>query len=116
MRAELKRLHSPDVDNLSTFVPPVHNSFCFLLQAMIGPKDEVGEESFDIQVCTAKWLIEHHHPGTILLGRHYLITFEYNYEHLVKFISTFCLGVSGETWRDLAESLGQLGKWEFEGY
>lgn len=44
MNAKLKRLHSPDIYNLENYHPESPDSFCFLLQAMIGPADEDGEE------------------------------------------------------------------------
>lgn len=56
MNAKLKRLHSPDIYNLENYQPECAGSFCFLLQAMIGPEGEEGEESFDIEVCTPAWI------------------------------------------------------------
>ena len=83
---------------------------------MIGPKGLEGEESFDIQVCTPKWLSEHHEGTDILLGRHHLIMFEYSYERLVDYISAFCSECSGQTWQEVAAKLSRLGRWEFEDY
>lgn len=83
---------------------------------MIGPKGLAGEESFDILVCTPQWLIQHHTTADIVVGRHYLFMFEYNYERLVKMISMFCDRCSGSTWKDVACRLSRLGKWEFEDY
>ncbi|WP_366097976.1 Imm8 family immunity protein [uncultured Bartonella sp.] len=56
MRAILKRLYSPDIYNLESYIPPEEENFCFLLQAMIGPLGGDGEESFDIEVFTPMWL------------------------------------------------------------
>jgi hypothetical protein len=60
MRAQLKRIHSPDVQDLSACVPEVRDRFGFLLQMMVGPKGSEGEESFDLCVCTRERL-----PGPI---------------------------------------------------
>ncbi|MCU1273492.1 MAG: hypothetical protein JWO48_923 [Bryobacterales bacterium] len=116
MTAELKRLHSPDVYDLRAYLPEVSDNFGFLLQAMIGPKGIEGEESFDIQVCTPKWLIGHSGRTDIILGRHYLIMIEYDYDRLVEKIASFCNECSGETWQEIAGRLSRLGKWEFEDY
>ena len=116
MIAELKRLHSPDVHDLRSFVPETSDNFGLLLQAMIGPKGTEGEEAFDIQVCTPKWLMDHHEPTDVVLGRHYLIVFGYDYDRLLKVISSYCNECSGQTWREIATQLGRLGKWEFEDY
>lgn len=47
MIAELKRIHSPDVDDLSSWMPEDSN-FSILLQVMAGPAGSPGEESFDV--------------------------------------------------------------------
>ncbi len=116
MTAELKRLHSPDVYDLKGFVPEIGDNFGFLLQAMIGPRGMEGEESFDMQVCTPRWLSEHHDRSDILIGRHHLIVFEYDYDRLVDLIAKLCGECSGETWQEIALRLGRIGKWEFEDY
>ena len=116
MQAELKRLHSPDVLDLPSFMPQSRDNFGFLLQAMIGPKGLDGEESFGIQVCTPKWLLEQHDRADVVSGRHFLIIFEYNYERLVRFISDFCDECIGKTWQEIAGQLSRLGQWEFEDY
>jgi hypothetical protein len=40
---------------------------------MLGPRDGEGEESFDIVVCTPKWLAEKYGPADALVGLHKLI-------------------------------------------
>ena len=53
MRAELKSLHSPDADPLRDFAPV--GPFGLLVQAMIGPHEQEGYESFDFMLCTPEW-------------------------------------------------------------
>ncbi|MGQ5487003.1 hypothetical protein FA893_08770 [Photobacterium damselae subsp. piscicida] len=50
MKAELKGIHSPEID-FNAFGPEESDNFSFLLQAMIGLEGLEGEESFGIQVC-----------------------------------------------------------------
>jgi hypothetical protein len=116
MKAVIKRLHSPDIDDLFNYVPSDPESFCFLLQVMAGPGFEEGEESFDIQVCTPKWLLENHRREDVIIGRHLLILIEYNYDRMLQTISSFISKCDGATWEEVAEKLSRLGKWEFEDY
>jgi hypothetical protein len=116
MQANLKRLHSSDVRDFKSFQPEMADDFGFLLQAMIGPTGAYGEESFDFQVCTPKWLERHHGKSAIVAGRHYLLVFEYNFQRLSDFISAFCTACAGGIWQEIAVQLGRLGKWEFEDY
>jgi Immunity protein 8 len=116
MRAELRRLHSPDIDNLASYAPNRSDNFGFLLQVMAGPQGREGEESFDVFVCTPDWLKHNRSRSDVIVGRHYLIIFEFDYDRLVKFFERYCFQCSGETWQEVALQLGRLGKWEFEDY
>lgn len=44
MNAELKRVHSPDILDLENYKPENPTKFSFLLQAMVGPEGNEGEE------------------------------------------------------------------------
>ena len=116
MKAELKRLHSPDIDDLEHYKPERPDQFGFLLQAMVGPEGKDGEESFDIEVCTPKWLEETYGVDDVVIGRHYLIVREYSYERLVCSIKDFLQQCSGENWDEVAVKVSRLGMWEFEDY
>lgn len=116
MQAKLKRLHSPDVLELKGYSPDQPNNFGFLLQAMIGPAGLEGEESFDMVVCTPEWLRQNHAVDEVILGRHHLIVFRYDYEILASYIAAFAERCTGESWQSVAHQLSLLGKWEFEDY
>ena len=116
VRAEIKRLHSPDVPDLMTYVPEDPDDFGFLLQIMAGPLGGAGEETFDLVVCTARWISHHLGPEGILVGRHYLVLDSYDYRRLEGFLQRYFNQCSGSTWQDVATSLARLGKWEFEDY
>ena len=90
MRAQLKRLHSPDVYDLETFAPEPADDFGFLLQVMVGPEGVEGEESFDVMVCTPEWLKRNFKTSDIVIGRHRLIVFEYDYPRLKSFLARRC--------------------------
>ncbi|HET6367994.1 MAG TPA: immunity 8 family protein [Pseudomonadales bacterium] len=116
MRAELKGLHSPDIDNLETYMPDNAECFGFFLQALFGPEGADGEESFGIEVCTPSWLAVNHSQDEIVIGRHRLIIFEYSYPRLLNFLRRFGHRCVGREWGDVAAQLSTIGKWEFEGY
>lgn len=116
MKAEIRHIYSFDIDDLRHYSPPNPESFCFHLRIIAGPQSEEGEESFDLTVCTPKWLIDNHHKDDVIIGRHHLIVMEYNFERILKTIYDFCESCDGATWRDVAEKLGRLGLWEFEDY
>lgn len=115
MKAKLKRLHSPDVD-LQNYWPEDSRNFSFLLQAMIGPADTEGEESFDIEVCTPEWLRSQYSDSEVLSGHHFLIVFDYNLDQIKNYISHYCERCEADNWEQLANKLNRLGKWEFEDY
>ena len=116
MKAELKRLHSPDIYDLENYQPENTEKFAFLLQIMVGPEGKDGEESFDIEVCTPKWLEETYGIDDVVIGRHHLVVREYNYQRIAHVVKEFLQGCSGENWNEIAEKVSRLGKWEFEDY
>ena len=116
MKAEIKNIYSLDIDDLSNYSPADPESFCFSLRIIAGPEAEEGEESFDVQVCTPKWMLENFSKEEVILGRHYLIVMEYNYDRLLEAISSFCSECEGASWEEVAEKIGRLGYWEYEDY
>ena len=116
MNAELKQVHSPDVYDLENYRPEDPERFAFLLQAIVGPEGTEGEESFDIEVCTPKWLESTYKLEDVVVGRHHLIVREYNYERIIETIKDFLRDCSGENWHEVAGKVARIGKWEFEDY
>lgn len=116
IRPSLKRLHSPDIPDLKSFVPKNKKSFGFLLQAMFGPEASEGEESFDMIVCTPEWLANELKLMKIISGRYHIIVDEYDFEKIISFLDAYGRQCVGSTWRDVALQLSRIGKWEFEDY
>ena len=115
MQAVLKSLHSTDLD-IETYMPDGEDNFGFVLRAMVGPMGEEAEESFDITVCTPKWLMGRYGTSEVLLGVHKLIVFRYDYVRLRQFIEKYLTRCSGDSWEEIAQKVSLLGQWEFEGY
>jgi hypothetical protein len=116
MNAKLKRLISPDVHDLESFHPEDASEFAFLLQLFVGPDAEEGMESFEVTVCSPKWLVKAYGPEEVVVGRHFLFMSEYNYQRMVIAIEKFLRHCSGSTWNEVATKVSRLGAWEFEDY
>jgi hypothetical protein len=116
LHPKLKLIHCPDVDNLEKFNPDDPENFSLLLYLFITAEGYDGDESFDVLLCTPKWLMDRYNQDDIIVGAHHLIVFEYNYSNLVRRINKYLMHCSGNTWREVAEKVGRLGKWEFEDY
>lgn len=115
MKAEIRRFHSPDIWDLSAHKPDDPEVFGFLLQVFAGPKNGSGEESFDVVVCSPRWLARELAEG-IRWGRHHLVRNRYDWLSLEHFIRAQFEAVDGDTWQEVAEQLGRFARWEFEDY
>lgn len=114
MRAALVRLHSPDVDDLRCWVP--EGDFGILVQLIVGPEGERGEESFDITLCTSGWLSQLVREMGIVDARHYVIVNTYNYDEVERYLTRRVSACEGPSWDGVADKVGRLGHWEFEDY
>jgi hypothetical protein len=116
MKAILKSIRSPDVFDLSGYTPIEDENFSILLQLIVAPLNSKGEESFDILLCTPQWLIANHKKSDIIIGRHYLIVFEYNYQRIYNTLKELIENIEADTWDEIGMKIGRVGKWEFEDY
>lgn len=116
VRPELKYLHSPDAPDLQSFTPEDPKVFGLLIQAMIGPEGEIGEESFDFLVCSPAWLAALCAKEGPILGRHYLVLNRFDLQAIERVIHNLCVQARTSTWDEVGEYLGRYGKWEFEDY
>jgi hypothetical protein len=115
VRAKLKRLYSPDIPDLENWQPG-EGPFGFHLQAMIGPSDTEGAESFDMTVCTPDWFAEQMQGQAVRSGNHILFVPAYDYRALKSFIERAVQRSEAENWNSLANRLSWLGHWEFADY
>lgn len=116
MIAKLKYLSSPDTEDLKNFRPIDPENFSILIQIHVGSPIEDGNETFDIEICTPKWLLSNYKKTEIILGRHMVLVFEYNFQRLEDRIKKIISSSSGNTWSEIAEKLSKWAHWEFEGY
>jgi immunity protein 8 of polymorphic toxin system len=115
MKAAVRRLHSPDAD-LATFQPDDSEDVGVLVQVIAGPDDGPGEESFDVVVCTPRWLERRVRAEGPLVGRHHLVVARYDGPEVMRFLTAAVESEHAATWNELALRLGRIGMWEFEDY
>ena len=83
---------------------------------MVGPRGGGGEESFDINVCTLQWLEEQIDREGFVFGTHRLFVKTYDTLQIKKLITKFIERYSGACWREVAEKISRIARWEFEDY
>ena len=116
MRARLRQLVCPDVDDLEKWSPP-EGPFGIGLVAKIGPSDADGEESFGMTLCTPEWFAaQRMRDQTIRSGTQTLFVKRYDYRAIKAFIERAVARAEGDTWTDVANKLSWLGHWEFASY
>jgi hypothetical protein len=113
MKAELKHLHSPDVD-FRTYMPDEEDLFCFFVQAMIGAAGSDASDSYGIIICTPRWFLDNCNEP--MWGRHFLIVPRYDFEKIRGAIVKYVDSCEGKDWQSIAERLSRIGHWEFEDY
>jgi len=114
MRAQLKGLHSPDAPDLATYVPDDPQAFGLLVQMLAGPADAEGEESFDVVVCTGRWLESKYRDRAPYPLRHHILVGEYDYGQLREGLRRLVEACGGARWDEVAAKLSRIGHWEFE--
>ena len=114
MRAELRRMHSPDIHDLKSWSPD--GDFGILVQLLVGPENGPGEESFDVTLCTTGWLTERVQEVGLLDGRHHLLTEKYDFGQFESYVRERLSEFEGDNWEAVALQVGRLGRWEFEDY
>ena len=116
MKAQIRKLVSPDLLDLEAESPSDPEDFCILIQMIAGPSDGPGEESFDFLVCTPSWIASVVDRERFLFGRNYLIVQYYDYRLISEQLNRLCQRISGKDWTEIAHKLNRFGHWEFEDY
>jgi hypothetical protein len=118
IHAELRSFESPDVPDydIEAFVPDDPGLVGVLVTALIGPVGEPGEETFDLFVCTPRWLEANPYREGYRWGLHLLILNEWDLPTLRRALVKLAGRAHGATWDEVATWLGRYAHWEFEGY
>jgi hypothetical protein len=116
MKAAIRAFMSPDLVQLGQEEPVDKRNFRILVQMLVGPDGEAGEESFDVLVATPLWLLDHIDEEGPTYGRHYLFVNQFDWPAIKAYLTTEVESLERSSWREIATALGRIGKWEFEDY
>jgi Immunity protein 8 len=116
VRARLLRLHVPDAESLKEYVPEDPEAFGLLVQAMVGPDDGPGEESFDFVVCTPRWFDARPFDKGFAWPRHHLFLKRWDYATVERAIGDVVGHAEGADWSSVANQIARYGCWEFDDY
>lgn len=116
IKSEIKSVFAIDEDtDLDKYQPIESDNFGIVLDLEVGIEGEIGADIFYITVCTPKWLEENYKKEDLVLGLHFIIVFEYNFERLNNELQRlFC--IEGEDWDEISKKLSYFGAWEFQDY
>lgn len=116
IRAELRSLYSPDCDDLRTLTFPDPTHFSIFIQVFVGPAGQIGQETFDLTVCSPSYLAELAQEQDLVLGYAYLVALRYDYQAIEAALRALCRRATGHTWEQVARKLDRIGHWEFSQY
>lgn len=114
VRARVGEFRWVDLEAGRRIDDPAHA--CELLEMYVGPQGELGEERFQLTVCTPSALIEQLRHRPFLVGRHWLFVAELHPDKVTEWLSDRIAVLEAPTWGELAEKIGRIGEWEFEDY
>ena len=113
---KVKAIYTCDMESLESYKPTDPRSFSLSVRAMVGPAEGQGQESFDRNVCTPKWLQEQTDREGYVLGLHRLFVASYNPSQIRQLITKFIERCGGNSWSDVANKISRIASWEFEDY
>ncbi|MGA6204453.1 Imm8 family immunity protein [Nocardia testacea] len=114
MRAELKGMHSPDIDLTDPEATAAADAV--LVQLMIGPAGAAGEESFDLVVRTSVGSVTDMDARGFRPADHALVLDRIDPAEIRRRVEGFLRDLDRPTWDALAGAIGRIARWEFAGY
>lgn len=115
MRAIVHSVFSPDVE-IGEDTCLEKNLDSLLLQFYVGPRGEMGEESFDVLAVTIRWLEDAVNKQHGLIGKGLFIVDIIDTSKIIPYLTSRFESEEAENWDELARKLSYIGNWEFENY
>ncbi|MEC7782658.1 MAG: immunity 8 family protein [Bacteroidota bacterium] len=122
MKACIKAVHCASLEmlgiNYEDYSPSEPDNFAIHdLEIEIGPLNGEGQEIFNFQILTPKFLLSNmlkHKPA--IFPRGLIIVKEYDYKMIYSFIEDYISKIEESDWRTIAMKISRIGRWEFEDY
>jgi len=111
IRPRLRHLHSPDLE--APQLPRDPTNCIVLVQALVGPGDGPGEESFDFCVVTPSYLQGQNGPRW---GRGLLIVESFDWAVVRRVVEERLATVAHNTWEQVGLDLNKEPLWQFDNY
>jgi hypothetical protein len=115
VKAALRQLHSPDADDLASWQPPGTEKWEVLVQALLGPEEGAGEESFDFTVCSMSALAARAEERPTWTQSN-LVMARWDYRDVERAVTELCERCEGRDWQEVAVQLARYMHWEFTNY
>ena len=115
MIVSLKGAYGLDVDILQ-YLPDDPENDGVWVRLMVGPDGSPGEESFDLLVCTPKWLQQKVESDGPQIGLHHLIVYPFDLTRAVDYLRKRIESLQVADWDEAGSMLSKIGCWEFDGY
>jgi len=109
-------MDAPQFGPIESFKPNPDEPFYLSVTLSIGLKGEKGSDLFVVQVVNSFWLAQETAKGIQVIGRHFIITRDFDYDSLYQKIAAYCEKCTGENWEDVVPRLSRLAEWEYEDY
>ena len=113
MKSIVKSFICIDHDPLELYTPKDIYNFELWLQIFVGVEDQVGEEMFQLCVCSTKWIEKNHTKKGGLIGLYHIIFIEYNYDKIRDTIKKI-FSVEGNNWDEIYQKLSLIGLSEYQ--
>jgi Immunity protein 8 len=104
---------APDLDP-AQFVPDDPDCCCLWVMAFIGPDGEPGHDTYQIGVCTPRWLATEAMGRGYAWGRFYLIVPRWDYDLVRRAIDELLAGLEGLDWQSISDRLARYAMSEFD--
>lgn len=115
MRAKVRAIYSADID-VDSYMPEDSEVEAVWIRVVVGPDGGIGEESFDVFVCTPLWLRDAVAEDGPQTGRHRLIVDPFDMNEVQDFLTRQFESIEASDWQSLGIKLAKFGHWEFEDY